>query len=101
MIELATPLVVAQGATPTISAGALTLANVPSGGIMGGYTNYGWGKLYDCIYGGTAFAVILAAHQAGWRQRPNPNGQPSWSGSLYLPIASQRIFFAELRYSRQ
>ena len=56
-IQLARPIAVPVGATPTIAAGALTIANVPSLGSFGSFTNYGWGKLYDMIFGGVPFTV--------------------------------------------
>ena len=56
-IQFPQPITVPAGSTPTIAAGTLTIANVPSLGSFGSFTNYGWGKLYDMLFGGVAFAV--------------------------------------------
>src|SRR5262249_21706138 len=40
--NLASPLVVNVGDTPTIPIGAMTFSNVPMPGSTGGYTDYGW-----------------------------------------------------------
>lgn len=64
VMELATPLSVAIGDTPTINVGGITVANVPAGGSFGGLSDYGWTKVYDCMYGGTPFAVPSAYYAA-------------------------------------
>ncbi len=59
-IQLASPLNVTTGSTPTISSGNLTCTHTPypataTGAISGGKTDYAWGKCYDLIFGGTTF----------------------------------------------
>ena len=58
VIQLATPLVVAAGTTPTIPLGALTFTHTPyAGNFAGGMTDYAWGKIYDLFFGGSSFTV--------------------------------------------
>ncbi len=58
VIQLATPLVVAAGTTPTIPVGDLTFTHIPyAGNFAGGMTDYAWGKVYDLFFGGTSFTV--------------------------------------------
>ncbi len=57
-LQLATPLVVAQGTAPTINLGALTFTHTPyTGTFAGGMTDYAWGKVYDLLFGGVSFTV--------------------------------------------
>jgi hypothetical protein len=55
VIQLASPLVVSAGTTPTIS-GGLTFSHVPySGHFAGAMTDFAWGKVHDLLFGGTSF----------------------------------------------
>ena len=57
-IQLATPLVVTVGMTPTINSGALTFTHTPlAGGQVGCLTDFGWAKLWDYAFRGAAFTA--------------------------------------------
>jgi hypothetical protein len=57
-IQLASPLNVTIGMTPTISSGALTFTHAPlPGGQFGTLTDFAWGKLWDYAFRGTTFAA--------------------------------------------
>ncbi len=56
VLQLAQPLIVTPGMTPTIPAGALTITHVPySGHFAGGMSDYAWGKVYGLFFGGASF----------------------------------------------
>jgi hypothetical protein len=55
VIQLASPLAVSAGTTPTISSGGLTFNHVPyTGHFSGSMTDLAWGKVYDLLFGGVA-----------------------------------------------
>jgi hypothetical protein len=56
-IQLAAPLSVGIGQTPTISSGNLTFARTPFVAPFGGPTAYGWGKMVDAAFGSVSFTA--------------------------------------------
>ncbi len=63
-IQLAQPLTVGVGSAPTIPAGGLTFGHIPLAGTFGTLTDYGWGKLYDLVFRGTAASVPVTWYAA-------------------------------------
>lgn len=64
-VQFPSPITVAIGETPTIAIGALTMTHVPLPGTQfGGLTDYGWGKLWDWMFGGTAFTAPTTLYAA-------------------------------------
>jgi hypothetical protein len=63
-INLASPLSVGIGVTPTINSGALTFTHGFLPGTFGGLTDFGWGKVLDKLFRNTAFTVPTTFYHA-------------------------------------
>src|SRR5262249_11099068 len=110
-VELATPLAVKPGETPTIRAGDLKLVHAPVPGRWGSATDYAWGKVYDATFGGAPFAapgVWYAAYgsapgaeplpDSGYARTAVPNDPAHWApdvdGQVGDVVNVQAIGFA-------
>jgi hypothetical protein len=92
-LQLATPLVVAQGTTPTINLGALTFTHTPyTGSFAGGMTDYAWGKVFDLLFGGVSFTApatyYAALSTAALSRTTTTLAEPSGNGYARATIAN-------------
>jgi hypothetical protein len=100
-IQLASPLNVTVGMTPTIASGALTFTHTPLPGFQFGcLTDYAWGKLWDYFFRGAAYTPPAQFYGA---LTTAPTGKATTSltepsGNGYARVASGANWFT---YSTQ
>ena len=93
VIQLAAPLSVTIGMTPTVASGALTFTNTPLPGTgWGTLTNYGWGKLFDLAFLGSPYLMpatwYTALAMAAVTKATTSLTEPSGNGYARAAVAN-------------